>query len=37
LDEGSSPLVPNKDGPAIINATASVTGRDGRTYKTLSK
>jgi hypothetical protein len=37
LDEGSSPPVPNEDGPAIINAIASATGGDGRTYKTLSK
>jgi hypothetical protein len=37
LDEGSTPLMPDEDGPAIMDATALAIGEGDGTYKTLSK
>jgi hypothetical protein len=37
LDERSTPLVPDEDGPAIMAMTAPAVGEDGGTYKTSSK
>jgi hypothetical protein len=37
LGEGSMPLAPDEDGPAIMDATTPVTDEGDRTYETLSK
>jgi hypothetical protein len=37
LDEGSTPLVPNEDDPAMTDVIAQAAGKGGGTYKTLSK
>jgi hypothetical protein len=37
FDQGSVPSVPNKDDPAIVATTTPAAGKDGGTYKTLSK
>jgi hypothetical protein len=34
LDEGSAPLAPNEDGPAIMEAIVLVGGEGDGTYKT---
>jgi hypothetical protein len=37
LDEGSTPLMLDEDGPTIADATAPTVSEGDRTYKTLSK
>jgi hypothetical protein len=37
LDEGSTPLMPNKDGPTTMAAIALTFDEDDGTYKTPSK
>jgi hypothetical protein len=37
LDDGSTSLVPDKDGPAIMDAKPTVASKGGRTYKALSR
>jgi hypothetical protein len=34
MDEGSTPLVPDEDGPTITEATAPADGEGDGTYKT---